>query len=457
MFKLDITADQLVSALLRLASNETVCILDSCGVRHLGSHLLIAGIEPVETIEITNDDPAQTLRVLDEKLTSDLAATFTISYDFGRKLIGHGKPPFSISNEPDVFIAQFDTLIFHDYDSGITHISGNEVKFDAIRLKLELAISNITSEISIKPPTVTSNFNKSEYFAAIENIKELIRNGDTYQTNLTQQLTATLGVDLTPEIVFERLRRDHPAPFSAFIKRLDSTVISASPERFFKTSCDVSQSQFISTSPIKGTRPRGKTTLEDAALKQDLLTSEKDLAENTMIVDLLRNDLGRVCEYGSVYVEKLCEIEEHPTLFHLVSTVSGVLLEKTKPSDILNALFPCGSITGAPKINTMRIIDEIETAPRGLSMGAIGVYIPGSKFKVQSSDEDRDSEIHHSPLTNQHSFMDLSVAIRTMVIRDKTATFNVGGGIIIDSDPESEYEETLTKAKALLDAIGGKL
>ena len=164
-----------------------------------------------------------------------------------------------------------------------------------------------------------------------------------------------------------------------------------------------------------------------------------------MIVDLLRNDLGRVCEYGSVHVEKLCDLEEHPTLFHLVSTISGELKENTKPSEILKALFPCGSITGAPKISTMRIIDQIEPSPRGLSMGAIGYYLPEGFGEI------------NSPLSTLNSRLDLSVAIRTMVIRDQTATFNVGGGIVIDSDPESEYAETLTKAKALLEAIGGQL
>ncbi len=153
-----------------------------------------------------------------------------------------------------------------------------------------------------------------------------------------------------------------------------------------------------------------------------------------MIVDLLRNDIGRICEFGSVEVEKLCDIEEHPTLFHLVSTISGKLRDDVAFSDVLKAVFPCGSITGAPKISTMRIINEIEPSPRGLSMGAIGYFVPQDTFGLPET-------------------IDMSVAIRTMVIRDDLATFNVGGGIVIDSDPESEYEETLTKAKALIAAL----
>ena len=445
--KIDISADNLISSLLHLSETETVCILDSCGARHLGSHLMIAGIDPVETLEISNDDPEQTLAVLDEKFGEDLACVFTLSYDFGLKLLGINPRVKEVSSpiEPDLFVARFDALVIHDYDNGATKIVGNNKQYVSISKKLVTNISNFKSEISNSPATISSNFTKAEYLAAIETIKEHIRSGDTYQTNLTQQLTAHLPDDLTLPQIFYRLRRDNPAPFAAFIKRLDSTVISASPERFFSvdeggnpTGRDGASVSNISTSPIKGTRPRGQNAVEDVAFRNELLTSTKDRAENTIIVDLLRNDLGRVCDYGSVRVEKLCDLEEHPTLFHLVSTVSGELMANVKFSAILRALFPCGSITGAPKISTMRIVDEIETVNRGLSMGTIGYYIPNNNFAIQE-------------------MLDLSVAIRTMVIRKNVATFNVGGGIVIDSDPLSEYNETLTKAKALLNAIGASL
>ncbi|MBK8466996.1 MAG: aminodeoxychorismate synthase component I [Chloracidobacterium sp.] len=431
MQQIDISADELVSALLNIAASETVCILDSCGVNHLGSHLLIAGIEPVSLHKIANEEFEKTLTILDEALDSKhLASIFTISYDLGKKLLGIS-PEISVNKEPDVFLAQFDSLIVHDYNTGITNIVGEPVRFDSIRSKLVSNICNLKSEFSNGHVDVRSNFTRDEYLSAIETIKELIRQGDTYQTNLTQQLSAKLPEGLKPETIFYRLRRDHPAPFAAFIKRLDSTVVSASPERFFCV--DAAQSK-ISTSPIKGTRPRGETAAEDAALRQALLESTKDRAENTMIVDLLRNDLGRISEYGSVHVEKLCDLEEHPTLFHLVSTISGEVKQNTSFSDILKAVFPCGSITGAPKLSTMRIINDTESTPRGLSMGAIGYYVPKDKFGLPET-------------------IDMSVAIRTMVIRDQIAVFNVGGGIVIDSDPDSEYEETLTKAKALIAAL----
>ncbi|MBK7393162.1 MAG: aminodeoxychorismate synthase component I [Chloracidobacterium sp.] len=436
MYEINITADELIASLLRISETECVCLLDSCDVGHLGSHLLIAGIDPVETAEISNNDPAETLVKIDEYIASELACIFSISYDFGQKLLAlkARKKEFRGVAEPDLFIASFEVLLIHDYDTGKTFLTGNDQKFGVISARLSANVENTVFDTETPAVDVTSNFTRSSYIASIETIKEHIRSGDTYQTNLTQQLTAPAPNDLSPQQIFWRLRRDHPAPFGAFLKRNDSTVVSASPERFFKIDSD----RTISTSPIKGTRPRGATADEDNALRHELLTSKKDLAENTMIVDLLRNDLGRLCEYGSVVVEKLCELEEHPTFFHLVSTINGKLRDNIKMSEILRAVFPCGSITGAPKISTMRIIDEIETAPRGLSMGAIGYSIQNSKFEIPNC-------------------TDLSVAIRTAVIRDQIASFNVGGGIVIDSDPESEYDETLTKAKALLAAIGGKL
>ncbi|MBC7898977.1 MAG: anthranilate synthase component I family protein [Saprospiraceae bacterium] len=440
MHDINLSAEKLVSALLNLAKTEKICILDSCGVGHLGSHLLIAGISPVESNELSFDDPAETLSVLDKKLSdANLAAIFTISYDFGL-LLHKIKPRLKEHEtipEPNVFVSLFDCLIIHNYDTGKTIASGNPAKTVEVASRLKDFDLQIGGTIS-EGASVTSNFPKEEYLALIDEIKERIRNGDTYQTNLTQQLHAILPNGLTAGRIFERLRRNNPAPFAAFLQRFDSTVISASPERFVQISTDEnSGARTIRTSPIKGTRPRGKTAEEDDELRQELLTSVKDRTENTMIVDLLRNDLGRVCEFGSVSVEKLCDLEEHPTLFHLVSTISGELLDNVKYSDILRAVFPCGSITGAPKQSTMQIIDELETVNRGLSMGAIGYRIPGARFSVPAS-------------------FDMSVAIRTMVIPGGCeAVFNVGGGITIDSDAESEYEESLIKAESLMDAIGG--
>ncbi len=447
MREIDISADNLISFLLNLKDGQNVCILDSCGVNHLDSRLLIAGINPVEVLEITNEDPKKTLKTLDEKISGkNLACIFTISYDFGLKLenIKPRKKEFDIVPEPEVFIALFDCLIIHDYNTRRTFLTGNENRFDEIKKTL----SNQNDDLNItstEQSVITSNFTRDKYIETIKQIQEHIRRGDTYQTNLTQQFRARLPENLSPQKIFYRLRKSHPAPFAAYIKRPNDCVVSISPERFFKVQSLKSKVQGlqISASPIKGTRRRGIDEVEDLRLKNDLLNSAKDRAENLMIVDLLRNDIGRICEFGSVTVEKLCELEAHPTLFHLVSTIKGKLRENIKLPDIIKAVFPCGSITGAPKIHTMQIIDELETANRGLSMGAIGVSIPNAGFQMPNAD-------------NHHSF-DLSVAIRTLVIRENEAIFNVGGGIVIDSVPEDEYEETLIKAKALFSAINGKL
>jgi para-aminobenzoate synthetase component 1 len=430
MRKIDISPQTFVPNLLSSSREIGLCLLDSCGTRHSGSNLLIAGLFPVETVELSDEDPAEVLDRLDDVLTNDEAAIFSLSYDFGRKLhsVGSVDDLYRLI-EPDLFVSIYDVLLVHDYSSGGTFLTGNSTRFDAIGRLIARTPVDVSGEQPVVN-SVRSNFTRSEYLDVIETIKEHIRRGNTYQTNLTQRLTADLSEGLSAAAIFHRIRQFHPAPFAAFLERKDSIVISASPERFFKI-----DGRRISASPIKGTRPRGRDRNDDDRLRNELLQCEKDRAENTMIVDLLRNDLGRVCEYGSVKVNELCTLQELPTLFHLVSTIEAALRPEVKPSQIIEALFPCGSITGAPKLRTMQLIDEIEKTPRGLSMGAIGVYIPDTGFVIPG-------------------MLDLNVAIRTMVIRDGQATFNVGGGIVIDSEPQNEYEESLVKARSLLGALG---
>jgi len=420
------SAEDLVSALLAADDDCCVCVLDSCNAAHPSSDRLIAGIEPVERFEISESDPKRVLDALDSVLKANKAAIFTISYDFGNKLMGlDGQRDPS---EPDMFVALFDELLFHDYNSGESLLAGTESRLTKLDEFLRSGEAATFSNPARGTREVISNFSRTQYLAAFDAIKERIRAGDTYQTNLTQKLTADV-VNERPQDIFWRIRQNSPVPFAAFIQRPGSTVVSASPERFFRVS-----NGLIEASPIKGTRPRGRTQEEDGRLLRALVTSSKDRAENTMIVDLLRNDLGRVCDYGSVEVRALCEPLMLPAVFHLYSTIDGRLPADAKPSDIVSALFPCGSITGAPKLSTMRIIDELEPDARGLSMGAIGVYIPDG-YGVPPA-------------------LDLSVAIRTMVIRGGVATFNVGGGITIDSDFETEYEESWAKAAPLLQALG---
>ena len=427
---IDISANDLVSRLLAAGDRLGLCLLDSCGTMHSGSQFLIAGISPVQSSELYNCQVTDVLRLMDDVFSGDKAAIFTLSYDFGRKLHGIDGSVPARAQEPEIFISLFEALLVHDYQGGKTYLSGNEKIAAAVLDVVSPRYNGELSESLDRSTKITSNFSKGEYLAAVEAIKEEIRRGNTYQTNLTQQLTISQSAPILTQGVFARLRRLQHAPFAAYIKRKDSTVISASPERFFRV-----QGRNIEASPIKGTRPRGRDQAEDDRLKRELLASEKDRAENTMIVDLLRNDLGRVCEFSSINVRELCSLQELPSLFHMVSTITGELRNEVKPSDIIRALFPCGSITGAPKMSTMKIIQQIEKIARGLSMGAIGLYIPDEKFGLPGT-------------------LDLSVAIRTMVVRDATATFNVGGGIVIDSDPEKEYQESLLKAESLLDSLG---
>ncbi len=389
-------------------------ILDSCGLQRADSNLRITAHSPKKVVKIPSTETDVILGTLDEALNADLPCVFTLSYDAGLGIIGIPSTKIDV-NEPGLYLASYQEFNVHDYNA-----YGERI-FES------------SDYGRIPDPTWNSNFSRGEYLMAIETIKEQIRSGVTYQTNLTQQLSVDLSNEFSPLTAFKRLRSNHPAPFLAYIDRGDSTVISASPELFFRIEGDQ-----ILTSPIKGTRPRGLTADDDERLRNDLASSQKDLAENTMIVDLLRNDLGRVCEFGSVLVDQLCTIEQYPSLFHMVSTVSGKLRNDASISDIFSALFPCGSITGAPKISTMRIIDELEPSPRGLSMGCIGIYLPPG-------------------IVSDERVIETSVAIRTAVIRKNVATFNVGGGIVIDSEPEAEYSETLTKATALLDAFSADI
>jgi para-aminobenzoate synthetase component 1 len=434
------TGDELTARLTQLPPEKSLCLLDSCGVRFLDSRFLIAGLEPVTVVELTATDSSSVLSYLDERLPADgLFSFFTLSYNFGLKL----EPVLASlvrpdNPEPDLFLAQFEAVVVHDYLSGETSVIGRS---DAVGRAVQLLAGTSATAPATPFTDVThfkSDFTADEYIAKVRQIQEQIRSGLTYQTNLTQQLTGELSPELTPEEVFKRLRKNHPATFGAFLRRKSTVVVSASPERFLRV-----RGRAVSTSPIKGTRRRGQNDAEDLKLRQELQESAKDQAENIMIVDLLRNDLGRICEFGSVQVEKLCELETHASLFHLVSTVCGTLRPSVSGGDILRAMFPCGSITGAPKISTMRIIAEAEKNARGLSMGAIGFA--------------RGKWSNPGAVTTMLSDLDLSVAIRTLVIRDRTATFNVGGGIVIDSDPACEYQETLTKAAAIFGATNGTL
>ncbi len=266
------------------------------------------------------------------------------------------------------------------------------------------------------------NFTRERYLAALRRVKEYIAAGDVYQVNLSQRFHARSG--RTPLEVYRALRAASPAPFGAFLQFGGRSVLSASPEQFLEL-----RGRRALTRPIKGTRRRGGDPESDARLRAELLASSKDDAELAMIVDLERNDLGRVCDFGSVRVLEPKTLETHPTVFHLSAAIEGRLREGLGPVDLLRAAFPGGSITGAPKIRAMQIIDELEPTRRAFYTGAIGcIGFDGS--------------------------MNLSIAIRTLLQDGADYTFQAGGGVVADSDPAAEYEETLTKALALARALG---
>ncbi len=278
-----------------------------------------------------------------------------------------------------------------------------------------------TDEVELVPPTPTSNFTREGFIAAIRRALDYIHAGDIYQVNLSQRLTAPWAGDGWE---FHRaLHAASPAPFGAFLDAGDFQLASSSPERFLRLS-----GQHVQTRPIKGTRPRSADPQRDAQLAYELQASEKERAELVMITDLLRNDLGRVCEFGSVQVPELMRLEQYAQVQHLVSTVEGRLRARHSHLATLRDCFPGGSITGAPKFRAMEIIDELEPATRGPYTGSLG-YLG---FNRESQ---------------------FNIAIRTAIVREGQVHYQAGAGIVADSDPEMEYEETLAKARGFEKAL----
>ena len=274
--------------------------------------------------------------------------------------------------------------------------------------------------------SIRSSVSHAQYLSDLQHVIDYIYAGDIYQANLTQRFSMPWEGDTWD--LYSQLHQQNPAPFAAFLPYSDFQILSSSPERFIRIQADGD----IETRPIKGTRPRGKSLKEDQSLALELQNSSKDRAELTMIIDLERNDLGRISEFGTVKVTDLITLEKYPTVWHLASTVTGKLRRGLAPSDIIQAVFPGGSITGAPKIRAMEIIEELELYKRGLYTGSIGYM-------------------------GFDGAWDFNIVIRTILLKDGKAYVHVGGGIVADSIPEDEYNETLDKAKALFQVLKGRL
>ncbi len=281
---------------------------------------------------------------------------------------------------------------------------------------------DLICSVHLPPITFRLARSKQTYLRDIQQCQSYIRDGESYEVCLTNQIRADLSLD--PLALYRSLRRVNPAPYAAFLRFGDTAVLCSSPERFLH----IDRDGWVESKPIKGTLPRGKTAHEDKAFHDLLQTSQKDRAENLMIVDLVRNDLGIVCDIGSVNVSKLMHVETYPTVHQLVSTIRGHLRQDMRPIDCIQKAFPGGSMTGAPKIRTMEIIKELEQQARGIYSGSLGCL-----------------GLNHTT--------DLNIIIRTIVMTPGALTIGVGGAIVALSDPEAEFNELLLKAKALIHAI----
>ncbi|MFX0548814.1 aminodeoxychorismate synthase component I [Hathewaya histolytica] len=352
------------------------------------------------------------------------------SYDFGRTLEKFESTAIEDVEVPLFMFNFYDNIIISDHKNKKMYISAlgvlkeEEESIENIckvikNYNIEDFSVNINYDYNLKE--FESNFLQDEYIKTVEKVRAYIEEGDIYITNLTQRFSKK--VEDHPYEIYRKLRKLSPAPFSAYLNYEDFKIISSSPERFIRI-----KDRFIETRPIKGTRPRGRDRAEDDKNKLELMNSEKDKSELLMIVDLERNDLSKICKEKSIKVTQLFDIEEYSTVFHLVSTIKGEIKEDKDAVDCINATFPGGSITGAPKIRSMEIIEELEGIKRNIYTGSIG-YIG---FDGNA---------------------DFNIVIRTILHKDNVAYFGVGGGITYESDKDFEFEETLHKAKAIMQAL----
>jgi para-aminobenzoate synthetase component 1 len=356
------------------------------------------------------------------------------SYDFGRRFEQLPSIARDDLGLPDFVIAFYDVIGVHDHVSRSTWLFSSGLPFDderrAVHARERLeqfqdllwkSARRAPRRPAPCPRIARSTFAPDDFRRAVVTIKDHIASGDIFQANLSQRWTVPLeaGEPGFALDLFQALVDRSPAPFSAYLDCGDHTVVSGSPERFLEL-----RGRRIETRPIKGTRPRSADPVQDRRLREELLKSPKDRAENVMIVDVLRNDLGRVCETGSVETRALCELETFPQVFHLTSTVTGTLRRDYDAFDLLKASFPGGSITGAPKIRAMEILDALEPVRRHVYTGAIG-YLDWS------------------------GSADWNIAIRTALVTPDAVHFAAGGGITIDSDPDEELAETLHKAEGM--------
>lgn len=369
-----------------------------------------------------------------------------LSYDMGRFFEELPEDTEDDLQIPELYFMLVDTVVIFDHLRGKLQLVANvKVEDDLDQaynegiVKIQALEEKLSQKVDWKPFTLSenphladipieSNFTKEAFEAGVEKIVEYIKAGDVFQVNFSQRLATPITVD--PLVIYEVMRKINPSPFGGFLEYGELQIVSCSPERLIRL-----ENGQATTRPIAGTRPRGKTQEEDLALEDELINNIKERAEHIMLVDLERNDLGRACVYGTVQVDELMIIERYSHVMHIVSNVVGELDEDKDCFDLTRACFPGGTITGAPKIRCMEIIEEVEPVRRGPYTGSFGYY-------------------------NFAGDMDLNIIIRTIVVKDGKAYAQAGAGIVYDSQPEKEYYETLYKAEAMLKSIkiveGGK-
>lgn len=437
-----------LAALQAFAAEPELVFLDSAASdAGRGRHAYIM-MQPCRTIRVTNGTVLLDGAAVDAdpfRLVAEVMAEYPpagpgpvpftggaagyFGYELGGFVEALPDPAPDPAAAPDMAIGIYGTLAAFDLERRRAWVIARDAeKGEAMRARI------LSAPASLPEPDwrVTGRWEfergRAEQEAAIARVIAYIRAGDIFQANLTQRLLAEMPEGLDDLTLYRRLRALSPAPFAAFLRcGKDVAVMSASPERFLRLDAD----GHVETRPIKGTRARDPDPARDAALAAELLASSKDLAENLMIADLMRNDIGRVCRTGSVRVPVLAGLESFASVHHLVSVVEGRMRDGLGPLDLLRACFPGGSITGAPKIRAMEIIRELEPAPRGVYCGAIGwIGFDGA--------------------------MDTSIVIRTLTRTGRRLAAQAGGGIVADSDPAAEWEESMLKMQPLLRALTGE-
>jgi para-aminobenzoate synthetase component 1 len=426
-------------------------LLDSADLGHKDARYSFVLSHPIETIEtkngittLTNWDEQTThevdpFEILQERMKywreqTDTArglppfqggAAGLFGYDLGRIIEDLPENAKDNPNMPDMAVGIYDSVIAFDHHKHQSWIITHADDYTIAKKKQDYLLSLIEGVPTPSPEKSTflnwnTNFSKFSYEKILQKTIDYIKEGDIFQTNIAQRFDASLPEDFSPFRHYLRLRNNNAAPFACYMNLGNIQISSASPERFLSV-----RSGQVFTQPIKGTRPVSRDKAIDEATKETLLESQKDKAENTMIVDLLRNDLSKVCVADSIDVSELCALETFASVHHLVSTIRGELEKDKTAIDLLKACFPGGSITGAPKIRAMEIIEELEPTRRGPYCGSIG-YI------------------------GFDGAMDTNILIRTLVFEDNNVSLQSGGGIVVDSVPADEYQETLDKAKAML-------